>query len=275
MLDARIRLHWTQDSNLAVLSAENCDPVEALVESWPDEVTLSEMPLANEWKGTGLLGRRVTVDEFTERVRATRGHRESWTLSSTMTDLSVDANGLVAHAPFDPAGPGTIKWLHYRLSKIHRHVAEPTVERIRSSLAGDAPRVNDNGLGFDQTRLGSQSDKSDPWTDPIVEVMAFIGLALLPFRGRGSDARIQRARFGSERQRGWRKPTGSREDPQFYWPAWGQPLDADAIDALLDAWDPHRKSGWPLLGVHGGWHTVRFLPPEQSDRRRAFGAVRL
>ena len=100
-----------------------------------------------------------------------------------MTDLSVDESGEVAHAPFDPAGPGTIKWLHHRLVKVHGRMWTDSAAQFRESLAGQAERVKDNGLGFDQTRLGSLQDATDPWVDPVIEVFAFFGLALLPVRG--------------------------------------------------------------------------------------------
>ena len=275
VLDARIRLHWTGSDNLAVLSTTDCDPVDVLVESWPNEALLSDLPIAPDWKGAGLLERKVTVDSFRKRARAARSHPRSWTLSSTMTDLSVDKNGEVAHARFDPPGPGTVKWLHHRLSKIHQHVVMPSAERFRASLAGDAPRVKDNGLGFDQARIGSQADKSEPWTDPVVEVMAFFGLALLPMRGLGADGRLQRAGFGDGRQRGWWKPQGTSSARRFHWPAWGQPLDADGIDALLDAWSPGKKGGWPTLGIHAGWRSAAFETDSPSDPTRAYGAERL
>ena len=160
VLDARVQLHWTTDgAPLAMLSASEVDPVAALVESWPDATLLSGLPIAEDWMGTSGIQRKVLVGAFVERARAARGHPYSWTLSSTMTDLCVDEHGEVAQAPFDPAGPGTIKWLHHRLMKVHGHV-EPAVGRIRDSLTGRAVRVKDNGLGFDQTRLGSQADET-------------------------------------------------------------------------------------------------------------------
>ena len=141
VLDTRLRLHWTTDgAPLAVLSAAVIDPVDALCGSWPDGALLSDLPIAEEWKGAGVVRRRVPVEAFVTRARAARGHPCSWTLSSTVTDLSVDENGEVAHAPFDPAGPGTIKWLHHRLMKLHEKV-EPSVARVRASLAGQAIRV--------------------------------------------------------------------------------------------------------------------------------------
>ena len=50
--DDRIRLHWTTDgSPVAVIAAEAIDPVDALVESWPDAAALAELPIAEGWRG--------------------------------------------------------------------------------------------------------------------------------------------------------------------------------------------------------------------------------
>lgn len=275
VLDSRIRLHWTTDGTpVAVLSAEDVNPATALAESRPDLVELSDFPIAEHWKGAGRVGRKVPVEAFATRARAARGHPYSWTLSSTMTDLCVDGNGEVAHAAFDPAGPGTVKWLHHRLMKIHRQV-ETSAERFRDSLMGQADRVKDNGLGFDQTRLGSLSDVTSQWTDPIVEELAFFGLAILPVRGQGSDRQLDRNANMEVRQKGWRKAPGSQEPRSFYWPVWRQPLDCAGIDALMDAWNPGRKSAWLRLGVHGGWRSVGYKTSNRSDPTRAFGAERL
>ncbi len=275
VLDERIRLRWTTDSEpVAVLACTALDPVTALLESWPAAAALSELPIAEDWQGAARLQRRVPVEAFAERARAARSHRRSWTLSSTMTDLSVDESGEVAHAPFDPAGPGTTKWLHHRLLKVHGRLDDPEA-RLRESLAGQADRVQDNGLGFDQTRLGSLQDATAPWVDPVVEVLAFFGLALLPVRGRGADKRLDRSAHLSPLQRGWRQVAGTGELRSFHWPAWSQPLDSDGIDALLDAWSPEREDGWARLGVHAGWRSVQFERRSSADSTRAIGAMRL
>lgn len=275
VLDQRIRLHWTTDAEpVAVLSSDGGDPVAALIESWPDAEFLSDLPIAEEWPETLKLQRKVPVEAFTARAQAARNHEHSWTLSSTMTDLSVDADGEVAHAPFDPAGPGTVKWLHHRLLKVHGHVDDPEV-RLRASLTGEADRVKDNGLGFDHTRLGSLQDATDRWVDPVVEVLAFFGLALLPVRGRGADSRLGRSADVSARQRGWREVDGTKERLNFHWPAWSQPLNGDGIDALLDAWDPEQRGGWARLGAHAAWRSVQYESRGSSDSTRAIGAVRL
>ena len=276
VLDPRIRLHWTaEDSPVAVLSSVDLDPVEALVESWPNATTLRELPIAENWNGAGEVKRKVSVDQFVVRSRAARGHPHAWTLSSTMTDLSIDANGEVAHGPFDPAGPGTTKWLHHRLMKVHELTGPVCADRLRDSLTALANRVRNYGLGFDSTRLGSLADASDPWIDPVVELLAFFGLAVFPVRGRGMDRRLGRHGEPDERQRGWRKAPGRNEPRRFVWPAWQQPLDASGVDALLDVWNPWRPRTWAPLGVHTAWRSMRYQRRGSADNTRAIGAQRL
>ena len=276
VLDPRIRLHWTAERTpVAVLSSVDLDPVDALVDSWPDATHLHDLPIAENWNGAGELRRKVSVEQFAARVKGARGHSCDWTLSSTMTDLSIDRNGEVAHAPFDPAGPGTTKWLHHRLLKVHELVGAVCRERLRDSLDGRANRVKNNGLGFDSTRLGSLADASDPWIEPVVELLAFFGLALFPVRGRGLDRRFGRSGDPDERQRGWRKAPGSKERRRFVWPAWKQPLDTAGVDALLDLWNPWRRQTWAPLGVHAAWQSVRYQRRGSADNTRAIGSEML
>ena len=274
VLDPRLRLHWTaEDAPVAVLSAEGADPAEALVDTWPDRELMVDLPIAADWRNARKLERQVTADDFRDRAMEGRSAPASWTLSSTLTDLSVDQNGKVAHAPFDAAGPGTIKWLHYRVLRLHEKIGRPSRSRLHASLMGQASRVKDNGLGFDQSRLGSLADKTDPWVEPVVELLAFFGLALFPMRGSGADRRNRGN--PDERQRGWRRPPRSHEPREFLWPAWEQPLDAWGIDALLDIWNPWRRATWRRAGVHAGWHSVRYERRATADATRAIGAERL
>ena len=274
VLDARVRLHWTTDgAPLAVLSASESDPLAALVESWPDAALLSSLPIAESWKGADEVRRKVPVATFAARARAARGHPHAWTLSSTMTDLCVNERGDVAHAPFDPSVPRGIT-LHQRLMTVAKKV-KPSAKHIGDSLAGRAVRVKANGLGFDLARLGSQADTTSNWIDPVVEVLAFFGLALLPVRGLGTDRRLDRAADVRERQRGYRRTSGNRDQRRFHWPAWKQPLESNGIDALLDAWNPEKWRIWARVGVHAGWRAVPFQPGGSADPTRAFGAERL
>lgn len=277
VLDSQIRLHWTSEPTpTAVLSADD-DPITLLAASWPDAEALNAMPLASDRQPDNPLRRKVHVDALVARARDARTDPQSWTISSTLTDLHVDKNGEVAHAPFDVAGPGPIKWLHHRVLKLQRALSQPSRDRLMDSLVGRAARVKDNGLGFDLKRLGSQSDRSDPFVDPIVEILAFFGLALLPVRGNGTDERLGRASGISPLQRGWRMvkvkdARDGRRERRFLWPAWSQPLEHHGIDALLDVWNPEARSTWHRLGVHAAWKIVPFRSRSPADTTRAFGS---
>ena len=273
VLDSRIRLHWaTEKTPVAVLSADGADPVETLADSWPTTDVLAAMPIAEHWSDTPRLPRKVPVDAFIQRARATRGSAYSWTLSSTMTDLHLEKSGEVAHGPFDPPAPKGAT-MQSRLSRVHDRV-EPSVERLKDSFAGRAVRVEGNGLGFDLTRLGSQSDASKTAVDPVIEVLAFYGLALFPVRGEGTDFRLARKSRSSMIQRGWRQVPGGARERRFMWPAWTPALDHAAIDAILDAWKPDKRF-WPRLGIHDAWRCVPFAPKADLDATRGFGSERL
>ena len=133
----------------------------------------------------------------------------------------------------------------------------------------------DFGLGFDSTRLGSQADKRSNWVDPVVEVLAFFSLELLPVRGIGIDERKRRSSSAGCLQRGWKQTNQPGTGPQFRWPSWTQPLDAWGIDALLDSWIPEKPRSWECLGVHSGWQTVSFQSHGSSDPTKAFASEAL
>ena len=283
VLAEAMRLGWTDEPTpAAVLSCDDGDPVERLVAAWPSREELEDLPVAETWRGHVGLKRQVPCAVFRERARLARSHQASWALSSTLTDLAVDPKTEnVRHAPFDPSGPGTVKWLHHRLMKAHAHLDRPS-EQVRASLRGMGMRVADNGLGFDLARVGSLADGAGKLTDPVVEVLAFFALALLPVRGAG------RAGLEPAVQRGWvevPRPSGTSQGPggdrtTFVWPAWKQALDDSGIDALLDSWlSGHDrrdwKAGWPLLGVHSAWRTHRYQNRGSNDPTRAFGSERL
>jgi len=270
VLSDAIRLSWTTDAvPVAVLSVEGTtDPLDAVVASWPGEDRLAGMPLVFEWPGEG--GKRhLSVDVFAGTARAISSSADAWVLSSTVTDLHVDSNGMVGHAPFHPPGPKPSSHLGQRLPRVHREVRRPP-EQIPLTLAGRGARVIANGLGFDLTRVTTQADRSEKTVDPVIEVLAFFGLAFLPVRGAGVDQRMYGARSRvSIRQRGWQRT------PQtcFRWLAWRDPIDRAGIDALLDSW--HERDDpkyWDLLGVHAAWQTVRYASDNPQDPTRGYGS---
>ena len=275
VLDPRIRLRWTIEGEpKAVFSATRIHPLDALLESWPSKRLLDDLPIAEYWKGNGPMQRRVSVETFMQRAREVRGHPYAWTLSSTMTDLCVDKNGEVEHAPFDPAGPGSTKWLQHRLIRLQKHL-DVSETRVRESLMGFAIRVEHNGLGFDQTRLGSSSDDdASKRVDPLVETLAFFGLKIFPVRGNGIDQRLDKYARTGKRQRGWRTNSSSGNIRLFHWPVWRQRLDYAGIDALMDVWRPANKRSWERLGVHAGWRSVQYKQVG-PDMTRGLGSERL
>lgn len=277
VLEPRLRLRWSPDATpVAVISSRDGDPVDALVSAWPESAVLADLPVAERWpNGSGGRGvrlpRKVPVEALRARMREARGHPSSWTLTSTMTDLCVDEAGEAGHAPFDPPAPRGLT-LHDRLTNAHAHV-DPPRDWIPRCLEGRGQRVKGNGLGFDQTRVGSQGDHAGKWTDPVVEVLAFFGLALLPARGSGVDPRLTPFAGPAVRQKGWLKPASAGH--RFFWPAWQQPLDRNGIDALLDAWSPDEPLTWDRYGIHAAWKSVQFIRTSDADATRAYGARRL
>jgi len=197
-----------------------------------------------------------------------------------LTDLCLNKKCEVEHARFDPPVPRGYT-LHDRLLRTHGKVEERKVhDLLMASLNGEAPRVGTNGLGFDISRIGSMSDFAKKFVDPIVEVLAFFALSILPVRGSG------RQDDGVPVQRGWVKWSASKEGRSnwtFLWPAWSQPLDHPGIDALLDAWtrtytgtsSDRWKKGWTTIGVNAGWRIVPYKALGQNDTSRGFGSERL
>ena len=280
VLDKRLRLHWTTDATpFAVLSSDEVTPLAVLLDAWPDKASLHDMPIAPDWHQTKKMKRYVQGEQFRERAKMARRHRHSWTLSSTMTDLEIDENGRVEHGQFDSSVPRGLT-LHDRLMATWGKIKPPSKsKRLLDSLLGQAVREKGNGLGFDHARLGSLADETEPWTDPVVETLAFFGLALFPVRGEGRDERLgPPSRKDRHRQRGWRSFNDSGATIRhFAWPAWRQPLDGAGIDALLDAWrpnGPNRKTSWSLLGIHAAWRSVEYKA-QGRDAKKAYGSERL
>ena len=227
--------------------------------------------------------RTVPLEVFQQRADLARSHPDSWTLSSTVTDLCVDvaAESTVRHAPLDPKGPGTIKWLHHRLLKSHSRVEQPE-EAVIATLKGYGKRVVDNGLGFDSSRITALADGANKVIDPVVEVLAFFGLRILPMRGAG----VEVGKSGTSvrlatRQRGWSPAKNETSRVQHMtWPAWTHALDLSGVDALLDVWTDlirretrgQRVSRAALarLGIHAGWETRPYQKRGSGDTTVGF-----
>ena len=290
VLEPRLRLSWTLEPNpVATLAAEGtAEPLALAAQAWPQVERLSSMPIAEYIQGQPEMRRRVPLEVFSRRAEYARSHVDSWTLSSTVTDLCVDvaADQTVRHAPLDPKGPGTIKWLHHRLMKSHSAVENP-LEAVTATLKGHGKRIVDNGLGFDASRIAGLADSSIKLVDPVIEVLAFFGLRLLPMRGEGLDIGKSgtRHRFAA-RQRCWSLDRGlSSRAQHMTWLAWSPPLDLAGIDALLDVWSSllERKARGQRpaqaelsrLGIHAAWETRSYQQRATADTTVGFMSARV
>ena len=297
-LEPRLRLSWTSDANpIAVLSTGDgaADPLSLAAAAWPQRERLNAMPIAGYVEGQPDMPRQVHLEVFQRRAELARRHSDSWTLSSTVTDLCVDtgSNTTVRHAPLDPKGPGTVKWLHHRLLKSYSNIDTP-LEAVVATLEGRGRRVADNGLGFDASRISGLADAAGKVVDPVIEVLAFFGLRILPMRGKG----VEIGKAGSKdrfaaRQRCWSLDTSqpSKRILTMKWPAWEQPLDSSGVDALLDQWsrlNERQSHGRPrtrrphiprkklaLLGIHAAWQTRRYMSRGSGDTTVGFTSKRI
>ena len=282
VLVPELRLSWaTGPSPHAVLSTDGADdPIALLVDAWPSVERVADMPIARSWASGAEFKRNPPVGLFQQRAKAARGHQDAWTLSSTLTDLYVsdrnDSKAAASHSRLDPPAPKGLT-LHDRL--IHTaHSIDVSETWIRRSLAGRGTRVGTNGLGFDSTRLTALGDESSVRVDPVVEILAFFSLALLPLRGSGTsrDAAGSSAAIAL-RPRSWHPvlDDGGRLVRRMHWPAWTERLGRFGIDALLDAWQPTDRRTWTQLGVRAAWASVEYKGRGQSDSTKGIGSEAL
>ena len=232
-LAAGIKLHWESDSHSAVLSADSGDPVGMAESAFPDIEKLRNYPL-------GELKWGVTPEAFGDVVSRRRDDPDLWTVTSAMTDLRLDAKGNCQRSRFNaPVSKGLT--LHRRLlASRELCVGEGFLPQ---ALDGTAPAENHNGLGFDIRRIGPQGNRTAVSAVPAVEVLAFHGMRLFPVNADG-----------------WH--SGSRRDPdgmrRFYWPAWENPLNIQAIRAMLAGWRHASRNSWDAWRVHSAWRCVEY-----------------
>lgn len=274
-----LRLSWTDSPNphAVLVTDSDVDPVDAVAAAWPTAERIADMPIARERRGSVPFPRNAALRAFQARAGECRCHRDSWTLSSTVTDLYVTESDVqkasVTHSKLDPPVPKGLT-LHDRLVQLVGFVTEPS-ESLRHSMAGDGQRVTANGLGFDATRLTALGDGSSNRVDPIIESLAFFGLALMPLRGNGvcGDWRGISGSVAS-RPRCWHL-SDTRRTRRMCWPAWTPSLGKFGIDALLDCWKPQDRRSWRSLDVNAGWASVEYKGRGQNDATRGIGSEAL
>lgn len=257
-----LRLRWTDDPlPLAVLSApSDADPADLIAAAWPERDDMATWPMARHLSGLPELSLNPDVDTWGERARSARAGGRSWMMTSLFTDLSWSHKDKVHDIDRGqfyvgmPAG----RTLHERLERL----VEPTTSgAVAATLDGAGRRVSAYGLGFDVTRIGSLADDAKQLVDPVVEVLAFFGLALFPTRGDGFK----------RRQRGWQNSTLRAGSLQ--WVTWSPELDRHAVDALFDlALTPRRRQGLP---VTSRWENLPYAARADKDLTRGIGSRRV
>ena len=247
-----LRLSWTDDpSPCAVLHSPHNNPPKALQTAWPTRQDFAAIPIV-AWNLTNK--QAIPLTDYRHMTRNSIGHNHAWTLAAAATDLAPTRDGanMAARGPFNPGFQGR--------SSPHRSLHKMvtcTPANITDALDGTLPSAQGEGLGLDPDRFGDfQGREKGVKTIHPIEVMAFHGLALFALRGDAiADA-------GHTRQRGW--TTTRRREPVFQWPAWRQPLDRWAIDALLDAWNPDHRPTDNTLGITAAWRSVRINRPGKN-----------
>ncbi len=262
-----VRLRWTSDvvpSACFVLPPDSPPLPELVGGALPSVDDLSMLAIARGTADAGELTRKVSLEVYVERAGLARQLNDT-SLSSTLTDLVAELpNDGLPHSPFDPPAPQGIT-LWQRVLSCREAIRDPAVD-VDATLCGRGRRIASNGLGFDARRLvaGVRGREAPLRVDPVMEVLAFCGLALFPFRGNGEKASA----------RGWSGPAGRRGS--FQWCAWSPPLDRWAIDALLDmvGQAPASAAAASRLGITGWYRTVPYQRRGAADATRAYGAER-
>jgi len=256
-----VRLAWTDDPVPVALFEvpDGEDLPTKLAAAIPDEDWLDKLVISG-------LSRTVTFDEYRNRCSSER-YMKDGSLSSCVTDLVADVSKEVRHSEFDPPAPkGSTTESRLRMLWPMLGMGDERATVIEQSLQGLGARRPALGLGFDMRRLSSgvHASNSGPQVDPVVEVLCFFGLRLVPVRGDGSRSL----------PRGWSAGRGPLR--RFCWPVWDSPLDFWAIDAIIDHVGERADPGVvSRLGVRERFVTVPYRALGSSDVTRGFASHRL
>lgn len=252
-----VRLSWSDDAVPHARFSGICDDMATIVyEQLPTLDDLAALPIARYLDGRTELPRAVSLATYRDRAEAERSAVEP-SLALCVTDLigprgPGGSEDNLPHSAFDvPMPKGITLW--QRVVACREAITGP--EMVSASFRGPAPRVRTNGLGFDITRIPSRSDGGDNQVDPVVELLAFIGITFFPTRGNG--------RSGTTR--GWR--AAPSRHGAFRWGTWHQPRDRWSIDAWLDRFHADRQPD-----LHSVYQSVPYQPLSASDTTRGYAS---
>jgi hypothetical protein len=203
------RLRWDGEGvPSAVFEIDHpADLAEVVAKELPTPAKLVRSPIAKTLPGTEHdFARNVTLAAFRERATIERTAKEG-ILAASVSDLNARVNpGDLNHGAFDPPAPhGETLWS--RAAKCAQALAraENLAERVQNTLNGFGQREKLNGLGFDARRSPPGIHAAhDVYADPVIELLAFVALALFPTRGDGHHIRQRLWTDNSNRRGGIR-----------------------------------------------------------------------
>lgn len=235
-------LHTADDRPLATL----------LADAFPSLEDLTRLAISEHANDPAILGQNWASGEYTTRAAFARTHGD-FTLGACYTDLATDSGepNTTRKSWFNVGVPGANP-IGKRVRDCRAAITDSPVRWIDDTLAGRGARIDVNGLGFDYRRLTPTGVRADP----VVEILAFYGLAYLPVRGHGSDRPATR---------GW-----TTRPAQFRWIAWRDPLGPAAIDALLDQHWAGRNHGY-ATAVYA---SKNYHSKTSRDVTRGYAAIR-
>lgn len=250
------RLRWSDDPRPHAAFSSGDTLIDDLVVRLPAVDDLAQLVIAKHHPGSDTeLGQKIDATTYRDRAALARRQADA-TLAIVSTDLADAQDGRLPGSPFNPPVPKGLT-LHDRVVDCRRALGDDPTGALAASLAGRGVRRKINGLGFDYRRILVASDPiGDKWADPVIELLAFCALTLLPSRGDGHHARF----------RGWTQPPSRRG--AFSWPAWTPALTGVGIDALLDRF--WRADDLPE--VRRAYRSVPYRSLGSSDMTRGYAS---
>lgn len=236
LLDGDIRLSFDRMTATARLTGvQGLDSVVgrlvALVEAMPPDGLMVDMPPSLLPKKAGSGGSdpaRLTPSEFSVVARSATDAAASAWIRALWTELALDDKERCALTPFSaPAGQQTLRSMFEKPTEAVR--ADPA--RLLTEALASWRRVDGfTGENFDFRAVRGAADQQDGRATmsgtPGATWLALSAIPLFPMGGDGIDPRTQR----------WlqlRYPDRVRPRLSLSWPVWEEPLDLDAVRALL------------------------------------------
>lgn len=301
VLTPDLRLSWTDKAEpVAVLRHPTAPPADAIVSAWPTCDRIQSMPLHEMQTLMPKTQAGAPSEKFVEASAFRQvlqpplaAAPDDHSVCAFFTDQSTHdqehertRRKACAQSPFFQHGTRGKGTVYDRLVKVIDEMDKKrtsaglsTKDFLQGTLNGTPRLVACNGLGFDARRhaKNNRPGTEGMMVDPVVEILAFWGLALLPLRGDGNHTRDGRPNQKCQ-----------SSDRRLLYPAWRQeqPLDRWGVAALLTHWEhetsrrgpdqpPLSEAARRRLGVTAAWHAEVLRPDSGKDTTRGLSSTRI